>query len=117
IVCFAAARRDLKIAWRTLWAPGILIFCAIALPWYVLVQLRNPHFFHEFIVQHNLARFGTNLYHHPEPFWYYVPVTLLSWAPWSVFILAALLWVVVRRWREDGEKLRSFLIIWIVVVV
>lgn len=117
IVCFAAARRDLKIAWRTLWAPGILIFCAIALPWYVLVQLRNPQFFHEFIVQHNLARFGTNLYHHPEPFWYYVPVTLLSWAPWSVFILAALLWVVVRRWREDGEKLRSFLIIWIVVVV
>jgi 4-amino-4-deoxy-L-arabinose transferase-like glycosyltransferase len=117
ILCFAAAERDMKVLWRTLWAPGLLIFCAIGLPWYVLVQLRNPQFFHEFIIQHNLARFGTNLYHHPEPFWYYVPVTLLSWAPWSVFMLAAFFWLPRRGRTEKPDKLPSFLIIWIVTAI
>ena len=64
-----------------------------------MVQLRNPQFFHEFIIEHNLARFGTNLYHHPEPFWYYVPVTLLGWVPWAVFVAAACIWAV-RRLRN-----------------
>ena len=117
IAIFTTVQRSLGMARRTLWIPGMLLFCAVALPWYVLVQLRNPHFFHEFIVEHNLARFGTNLYHHPERFWYYIPVTLLGWVPWSVFAVAALVWTV-REWRKpDGDRLRLFLLIWIAVVV
>ena len=68
IAIFAASERSAQILWKTLWLPGILLFCAVGLPWNVLVQLRNPQSFHESIVEHNLARFGTNLYHHPEPF-------------------------------------------------
>ena len=56
------------------------MFCAIALPWYFAVQARNPKFFREFIVEHNLGRFSKNLYHHTEPFWYYLPVTALGGA-------------------------------------
>lgn len=117
IAIFAAAQRSVAIVRKTFWIPGIVLFCAVALPWYVLVQLRNPQFFHEFIVEHNLARFGTNLYHHPEPFWYYIPVTLLGWVPWTVVTVAALVWAV-RQWRRpDGGALGSFLLIWIAVVV
>ncbi|HUK49189.1 MAG TPA: hypothetical protein VLW06_16420, partial [Terriglobales bacterium] len=103
--------------WKTLWIPGIVIFCVIGLPWYVLAQIRNPQFFHEFIVEHNLARFGTNLYHHPEPFWYYIPVTLLGWVPWSIFAIAAIVWAARRVRRPDTDELNFFLLIWIAVVV
>jgi 4-amino-4-deoxy-L-arabinose transferase-like glycosyltransferase len=117
IAGFAAIQRGALILWKTFWLPGILLFCALGLPWYLLVQLRNPQFFHEFIVEHNLARFGSNLYHHPEPFWYYVPVTLLGWVPWAVIVAAAYIWAV-RRFRDrDADSLNVFLVIWIAVTV
>lgn len=117
IATFAAVERRPQVVTKTLWLPGILLFCALGLPWYVMVQLRNPQFFHEFIIEHNLARFGTNLYHHPEPFWYYVPVTLLGWAPWAVFAVAACVWAV-RRLRNRGtDNLSPFLVIWTAVIV
>ena len=122
IAIFAAVKSSAQLGWKTivrktLWLPGILLFCALGLPWYAMVQLRNPQFFHEFIVEHNLARFSTNLYHHPEPFWYYVPVTLLGWMPWAVFVAAACVWAVRRRKNRDTDNLDAFLLIWIAVVV
>jgi len=117
IVTFAALQKSAKIALKTLWVPGVLLGLAIALPWYGLVQLRNPQFFHEFIVEHNLARFGSNLYHHPEPFWYYIPVIFLGWVPWSIVAIAALVAALRQLRNPASDTLRSFLLIWIGVVV
>src|SRR3954466_13242782 len=57
IILFAVWKREWKLILRTLWIPGILIFLLTALPWYVLVQMRNPQFFQEFILRQNFARF------------------------------------------------------------
>lgn len=117
IVIFAAVRREFGLIRRTLWFPGILIFCAVALPWFVAVQIRNPEFFRVFILQHNLARFGSNLYHHIEPFWYYLPVTLIALIPWTAFVILAIA-EVTREWREKTTvALNQFLLIWLIVPV
>lgn len=123
IVIFAAATRDYRLLGRTLWVPGILLFCVLGFPWHIAVQIKNPEFFRIFVLQHNLARFGTNLYHHPEPFWYYVPVTLLGLIPWTVFVVASLaervrVWWTARRQILDSERaLDVFLVIWLAVPV
>ncbi len=91
IFLYAAAVRESRLVLKTLWLPGILLFCAIAMPWYVAVQLRNPEFFRVFILEHNLGRFSKDLYHHTEPFWYYLPVTALALVPWTVFVIASFL--------------------------
>jgi len=121
---FAVARSDYEIVRRTFSIPGVLIFCVIALPWYVAVQVRNPDFFHAFILQHNLERFSSNLYHHREPFWYYLPVVLLALLPWTVFAVAALAETVRAWWPGGREKSNSpedglslFLLIWLLVPV
>jgi len=88
VVSYAAAVRELRLLWKTFWLPGIILFCVVALPWYFAVEARNPEFFREFIVEHNLERFSKNLYHHTEPFWYYLPVTALALLPWTVFAIA-----------------------------
>ena len=123
VFLYAAARREYRIVARTLWVPGVALFCMVALPWYVLVQLRNPEFLRVFILQHNLARFGTDLYHHQQPFWYYVPVILLALIPWSIFAVQAGI-ESLRIWRQEGravvigeEALNIFLLVWLVTPV
>jgi 4-amino-4-deoxy-L-arabinose transferase-like glycosyltransferase len=100
ILSYAVAIRDLRLISKSLWVPGVLLFCAIALPWFIAVQMQNPRFFHEFIVEHNLARFSKNIYHHTEPFWYYTPVTALAMVPWTVFVIAALVHSVRVWWHQ-----------------
>jgi 4-amino-4-deoxy-L-arabinose transferase-like glycosyltransferase len=126
IIVFAALSRELRLVQRTLWLPGILLFCAIALPWYFAVQMRNPQFFREFILQHNLARFSSDLYRHRQPVWYYLPVIALALVPWTVFISAAFLESLGIWWAErksvsaepDLElQFRVFACCWLVVPV
>jgi 4-amino-4-deoxy-L-arabinose transferase-like glycosyltransferase len=107
-VLFAAAAREWHLVLKTLWLPGILLFCVLALPWYFAVQLRNPEFFRVFILEHNLARFSKDLYHHRAPFWYYLPVTLLALVPWLVFIVVAFVEAARTWWGErKSAKQRS----------
>jgi 4-amino-4-deoxy-L-arabinose transferase-like glycosyltransferase len=116
IACFAAVHKSAGILRRSFWLPGIALFLTVSTPWYMAVQLRNPQFFRVFILEHNLARFGTNLYHHPEPFWYYVPVTLLGWVPWAVLLIAGLVWWM-RNSKGTPDQLNTLLVIWITVIV
>ncbi|HVR24400.1 MAG TPA: glycosyltransferase family 39 protein [Candidatus Polarisedimenticolia bacterium] len=104
IVAYAAAVRELRLLLKTFWLPGIILFCVVALPWYFAVQARNPEFFREFIVEHNLGRFSKNLYHHTEPFWYYLPVTALALLPWTVFAIAGFARSLGKWWASGKAK-------------
>ena len=106
---------------QTLWWPGILLFLVISLPWYIAVQMKTGDFFRVFILEHNLQRFGTNLYRHRQPFWYYLPVVIVGMMPWSAVFVAA----IVDAFRQHGNRtpeadharLRSFLLLWIAIPV
>jgi 4-amino-4-deoxy-L-arabinose transferase-like glycosyltransferase len=123
IVIFAVAKGEHRLIFRTLWIPGMLFFCVVALPWYVAVQLRNPEFFRIFVLQHNLARFSTDLYHHTQPFWYYLPVVLLGLAPWTMLVASAMLESIRGWWAERREMFYSedafnaFLLVWLMVPI
>ena len=123
IAAFCTLHRDYRLLWRTLATPWALLFPAVAFPWYIAVQLRNPEFFRVFILEHNLARFGTDLYHHGQPFWFYVPVILLALLPWTIFVAQALieslrLWWSDRDLRVDREhSFNIFLILWLIIPV
>ncbi len=123
VVIFSVAKGDYRLIARTCWLPGIALFALTALPWYVAVQLRNPEFFRVFILEHNLGRFGKDLYHHTQPFWYYLPVVLLGLVPWTIFVSAALAETIRVWWKERRELFQSedalpaFLVIWLVVPI
>jgi len=104
VLPFLILRRDWTALRLTLWVPGLLLYFAVALPWYVLVQHANPQFVHVFILEHNLERYSTNLFQHKQPFWYFIPVVLAGVVPWVVFAIAAL----VRAIRESIARRSSF---------
>jgi 4-amino-4-deoxy-L-arabinose transferase-like glycosyltransferase len=123
VVIFSAGKGDYRLIGHTCWLPGIGLFALTALPWYIAVQLKNPEFFRVFILEHNLGRFGKDLYHHTQPFWYYVPVALLGLVPWTMFISVTIVENIRLWWRErkkifeSVDALTVFLVIWLVVPI
>ncbi|HXZ26377.1 MAG TPA: glycosyltransferase family 39 protein [Terriglobales bacterium] len=122
VAAYALLHRDWRMIWRTAWWPGIALYCAVILPWYISVQIRNPNFLRVFFLQHNLERFASDLFHHRQPFWYYLPILALALLPWTTMVVAAITDAVRHRiWRypnprsEDGFPL--FLILWGVIPV
>ncbi len=76
---------------RQVLAPSaIAILLLVAAPWYIAVSLLHPEFPRQFFLQQNLQRFATNLYQHPQPLWYYVPVLLGAVFPWTGWLLLPL---------------------------
>jgi 4-amino-4-deoxy-L-arabinose transferase-like glycosyltransferase len=123
VLVFCVLQRDIKSVLRTLWLPGVILYVAAALPWFVAVQIKNPQFLYVFIFLLNLEPFGSIMFHHRQPFWYYIPVLILAMAPWSFFALPALVNAtrdVVKKFggikqseRDvDADGLREFLCLW-----
>ena len=121
LLIFAAVNREWPILLRTLWTPGIVLFLAVTLPWYITVQVNNPQFFRVFILEHNLARFSQDLYHHRQPFWFFVPVLLLATMPWTLWLVLAIVDSAKSCFRslQSGQEPRFavFLLIWLAVPV
>ena len=91
------------------WRPisGLLIAAAIALPWFWLAFRENGYaFISTFFINHNLARYATDIHHHTQPFYYYLPVLIALFFPWSGW-LPALLPLSFRDSLRDWRKWRS----------
>jgi 4-amino-4-deoxy-L-arabinose transferase-like glycosyltransferase len=128
IIClFLGLRREWSALRRTIWIPGVLLYLAMVLPWYIAVQRRNPTFFHEFFWQQNLERYTTNLYRHHQPFYYYLIVLILGLMPWTALSLRALvdgLETSIAEWKvrfkpqryvghtRAGDAFPEFLVLW-----
>jgi 4-amino-4-deoxy-L-arabinose transferase-like glycosyltransferase len=132
LLSFAALRREWSIIKRSFWWPGVLLYFAIVLPWFVAVQHENPIFFREFFLEHNLERFATNRYEHQQPFWYYIVVVLLGLMPWTVIAIRALvdgIQTSVAEWRlrhskpdkpapkRPGDAFPEFLVLWALIPI
>ncbi len=107
---------------KLVWSPGQIGLASVAgaatsIPWFWLVWQENGYdFLVTFLLNHNLARFISDLHHHSQPFWYYVPVIAFGFFPWTLFLIPSLR-------RESGEinaeelDGRQFLWAWIAVPV
>ena len=109
IFLFIALRREWSLFRRTIWWPGVTLYLVMVLPWYIAVQRRNPTFAKEFFLNHNLRRFGTDMYQHHQPAWYYLAVLLLGLMPWTVLALRALadaFETSLAEWKVRGKRIR-----------
>ena len=101
-------------AFRLLHPAAFIAFFAMALPWYVFCARRNPDFFRIFIIEHNFKRYLTPEFQHIQPFWFYFPVLLVAFLPWT----AALLWNLFSSPRrlqrlDELSPATPFFLIWV----
>jgi 4-amino-4-deoxy-L-arabinose transferase-like glycosyltransferase len=88
------------------WHPiaGFAIVLAVSLPWFWLAFRQNGFgFILVFFINHNLARYVTDIHHHTQPVYYYLPVILglmFPWTAWLLFSASGNALRSLRRWRE-----------------
>jgi len=124
---FCGLRREWSAMRRTIWWPGVMLYLVMVLPWYIEVQRRNPTFYREFFLEHNLERFATNRYQHHQPIYYYVIVLILGLMPWTALAFRALvdaIQVSIAEWKvrnnaqryvghhRAGDAFPEFLVLW-----
>lgn len=109
-----ASGRTQRLVRLLLWAPGWLVFLAIAAPWFIAMQWRFPGFAHYFFIVQHLQRFVSIGFNNPQPVWFYPVVlfaTTLPWSPWALMIGTARYWH-----RNENADLRALMLVWLAVV-
>jgi 4-amino-4-deoxy-L-arabinose transferase-like glycosyltransferase len=92
-------RRDLTPVTRLEWGYGLVVFLAIAAPWFVAVSYANPEFAEFFFIHEHFTRFLTTEHRRGEPWWYFLPIFFAGFLPWMFALPAA----IAHAWRVDGR--------------
>lgn len=82
LIIYSITARDWQIWLRLHWIKGLIVFFAIATPWFVLVSLQNPEFPEFFFIREHLQRFTTNEHRRGAPWFYFFPLLLVGFLPW-----------------------------------
>ncbi|MFZ4535309.1 phospholipid carrier-dependent glycosyltransferase [Propionivibrio sp.] len=102
--------------WRRMqWLPGMAIFLLLSAPWFWLVSERNPGFAHFFFIEEHFERFLTTAHRRVEPFWYFVPILLVGFLPWTS-LLPRLIREAWPRRQGSAFQVERFLLIWAIFV-
>lgn len=93
---------------------GLVIFVTLTVPWYYLVQQANPQFLHFFFVTQQVSRFLTHGdYNNQATLWFYLPIVLAGFFPWSVFIVQSIVYHIKQAWhKRTSETFELFLLLW-----
>ncbi|MYN38889.1 phospholipid carrier-dependent glycosyltransferase [Duganella sp. FT109W] len=114
LVLYTLLSRDIAIWKRLHLGKGLLLFFAIATPWFVLVALQNPEQPHFFFIHEHWERFFLKT-HHREGAWYYFLLLLIPGVmPWFGLLPQALVQGVRRAPGVFQPKL--LLVIWAVFI-
>ena len=95
-------------------ALATLVFVVLAAPWFAAVTIvHGVDYLFRFFVGENVERFATSRYNEPRSIFFYVPIVLGGFIPWTAFLL---LWIAplgrwLRRRRVLSEAERR-LVVW-----
>jgi 4-amino-4-deoxy-L-arabinose transferase-like glycosyltransferase len=126
IVSWLLLTRQWRSIWKLVSLPGLLLFFAIASPWFIAMHLKYDGFSQYFFVEQHFKRFTSSSFNNVRPV-YFFPVVLLAialpWWPW----LVRFLWlggstsqfrsVAMQNGGGIESKIRSFMWVWFLVIL
>ncbi len=97
---------------------GVLLFFALACPWFLAVIRANPEFLWFFFVHEHFLRYTTMTHGRFEPWWFFLPIMAAGFLPWTGMALASLGKALKGEGegRADGENL-LFMVLWFAVIL
>jgi 4-amino-4-deoxy-L-arabinose transferase-like glycosyltransferase len=122
LVFYTLFARDLEIWTRLHIGKGLLLFLAIAAPWFILVGLKNPEQPHFFFIHEHFDRFLLKEHHREASWWMYFALLAAGVIPWFGVLLQSLAQGVKRHTNVAGNGPERFrpgmlLLVWVVFIL
>lgn len=97
------------IPWKRLfWIPAVLLGLALMLPWYIAVCIKYPNLFYYLFEFQTVERVATEVHGRAGPPWFYVPVILGGFFPWSFS-----LWASAKKAYQERSQYQLYLWAWL----
>jgi 4-amino-4-deoxy-L-arabinose transferase-like glycosyltransferase len=124
VVCFVfllfQERWQIRPIMRRIWEakplPGLLLLLAVVLPWHYLAwRASGPIFYEEYWLLHHVKLLSGKDFNHAQPIWFYIPMLLGGFFPWSIFLP----WALKRPKEEVTDQAiiaRRYVLTWGIVV-
>jgi 4-amino-4-deoxy-L-arabinose transferase-like glycosyltransferase len=115
VVALLLSRR-LRLLWRLVSIPGLLVFLLVAAPWFFAMSQRYPEFLHYFFVEQHFRRYAAGGFNNVQPIWFFAAVLglfCLPWWPW----LARLVRPAPGAASPDRAMIRLWMVAWASVTV
>ncbi|WP_168160023.1 glycosyltransferase family 39 protein [Steroidobacter denitrificans] len=110
-------KRDLSPLKRLHLGTGFALFALICLPWFALVQYRNPEFASFFFLHEHFARFLTTVHQRTQPLWFFPALVCIALLPVALSVPR---WIGAwqrRKQPTDAFDANLFLVLWCTVVL
>jgi len=86
IFAYLAFCRDYSLIKDFLRPSGVLFALVVILPWYIISAFKTPGFLYDNLIYENVMRYFTNVHERSGNIFYYIPVILGGFFPWSIFL-------------------------------
>lgn len=94
------------------------VFLFLVIPWYIAIHLKTDGKFTEvFFLKHNIQRYTRAISGHGGPFYYYIPVILLGFFPWSIILFPSIINSLKKLLQKNDTKVKIDLHLFMLIIM
>jgi 4-amino-4-deoxy-L-arabinose transferase-like glycosyltransferase len=112
IILWATYTKQWKNVFPVYLPTSLAVFLAVSVPWHLLVSLNNPEFAYKYFIVEHFMRYTTDVHLRYKPMWFFIPIVIVGFLPWSAFLPQAFR----KTWANRKNSLYLFLLLWAVWV-
>jgi 4-amino-4-deoxy-L-arabinose transferase-like glycosyltransferase len=102
---------------RLVWLPGLVLSGLIAAPWFLLMQMRYPGFFHYFFVHHHFERYAAQGFNNARPFWFIVAAFAGATLPWCLSLAGTARTTAAAMACGPSKNVRALMWTWLIATL
>ncbi|MFJ7145602.1 lipid IV(A) 4-amino-4-deoxy-L-arabinosyltransferase [Pseudomonas protegens] len=90
---------------------AVLVAIVISLPWVLSIHAHEPDFWRFFFWHEHIRRFAADNAQHTRPWWFYLPLLVVSSLPWAALLPGTL----IQAWKDKHQAATGYLLLWLLL--
>lgn len=108
IILWATYSRRWRAIFPAYLPSNLVLFLIIAAPWHILASLKTPEFAYKYFIVEHVLRYATTIHLRHQPIWFFIPIIIGGFIPWSALFVPAFL----KAFHDRYMHVNAFLLIW-----